>query len=96
MHVAKLKDYRHNNKSKHAKIYFNIDSLVLCITFWQSIKEQKISFRNAKTPHKLGKAGLVKKKDNFIPSPPLKEAVLQNNNDYDESFIIYKKNFISL
>lgn len=49
-----------------------------------------------KTPHKLGKAGLAKKKDNFIPSPPLKEAVLQNNNDYVESFIIYKKNFISL
>ena len=42
--VAKLKDYRHNNKSKHARIYFKIDSLVLCITFWQSIKEQKISF----------------------------------------------------
>lgn len=31
-----------------------------------------------------------------LPSPPLKEAVLQNINDYDESFIIYKKNFISL
>ena len=39
---------------------------------------------------------ISQKEGQFYPLPPLKEVVLQNNNDYDESFIIYKKNFISL